>query len=98
MPLNAEFQRIARRDKKAFLSDQCNEIEESNRMGKTRDLFKKIRDTKGTFHAKMGSIKDRNGMDLTRAEDINKRWQEYTELYKKGLHDQHITNTVGSLM
>ena len=88
MPLNAEFQRIARRDKKAFLSDQCNEIEESNRMGKTRDLFKKIRDTKGTFHAKMGTIKDRNGMDLTRAEDINKRWQEYTELYKKGLHDQ----------
>ena len=77
--LNAEFQRIARRDKKAFLSDQCKEIEESNRMGKTRDLFKKIRDTKGTFHAKMGSIKDRNGMDLTEAEDIKKRWQEYTE-------------------
>ena len=82
--LNAEFQRIARRDKKAFLSDQCKEIEENNRMGKTRDLFKKIRDTKGTFHAKMGSTKDRNGMDLTEAEDIRKRWQEYTEeLYKK---------------
>ncbi len=86
--LNAEFQRIARRDKKAFLSDQCKEIEENNRMGKTRDLFKKIRDTKGTFHAKMGSIKDRNGMDLTEAEDIKKRWQEYTEeLYKKDLHN-----------
>ena len=86
--LNAEFQRIARRDKKAFLSDQCKEIEENNRMGKTRDLFKKIRDTKGTFHAKMGSIKDRNGMDLTEAEDIKNRWQEYTEeLYKKELHD-----------
>ena len=82
--LNAEFQRIARRDKKAFLRDQCKEIEENNRMGKTRDLFKKIRDTKGTFHANMGSIKDRNGMDLTEAEDIKKRWQEYTEeLYKK---------------
>ena len=82
--LNAEFQRIARRDKKAFLSDQCKEIEENNRMGKTRDLFKKIRDSKGTFHAKMGSIKDRNGMDLTEAEDIKKRWQEHTEeLYKK---------------
>ena len=82
--LNAEFQRIARRDKKAFLSDQCKEIEENNRLGKTRDLFKKIRDTKGTFHAKMGTIKDRNGMDLTEAEDIKKRWQEYTgELYKK---------------
>ena len=77
--LNAEFQRIARRDKKAFLSDQCKEIEENNRMGKTRGLFKKIRDTKGTFHAKMGSIKDRNGMDLTEAEVIKKRWQEYTE-------------------
>ena len=77
--LNAEFQRIARRDKKAFLSDQCNEIEENNRMGKTRDLFKKIRDTKGTFHAKMGTIKDRNSMDLTEAEDVTKRWQEYTE-------------------
>ena len=82
--LNAEFQRIARRDEKAFLSDQCKEIEENNRMGKTRDLFKKIRDTNGTFHAKMGSIKDRNGMDLTEAEDIKKRWQEYTEeLYRK---------------
>ena len=86
--LNAEFQRIARRDKKAFFSDQCKEIEENKRMGKTRDLFKKIRDTKGTFHAKMGSIKDRNGMDLTEAEDIEKRWQEYTEeLYKKDRHD-----------
>jgi len=86
--LNAEFQRIARRDKKAFLSDQCKEIEENNRMGKTRDLFKKIRDTKGTFHAKVGSIKDRNGMDLTEAEDIKKKWQKYTEkLYKKDLHD-----------
>ena len=82
--LNAQLQRIARRDKKAFLSDQCKEIEDNNRMGKTRDLFKKIRDTKETFHAKMGSIKDRNGMDLTEAEDIKKRWQEYTEeLYKK---------------
>ena len=81
--LNAEFQRIARRDKKAFLSGQCKEIEENNRMGKTRDLFKKFRDTKGTFHAKMGLIKDRNGMDLTETEDIKKRWQEYTELYKK---------------
>ena len=85
--LNVEFQRMASRDKKAFLSDQCKEIEENNRMGKTRDLFKKIRDTKGAFHAKMGSIKDRNGMDLTEAEDIKKRWQEYTELYKKELHD-----------
>ena len=86
--MNAEFQTIARRDKKAFLSDQCKEIEENNRMGKTRDLFKKIRDTKGTLHAKMGSIKDRNGMDLTEAEDIKKRWQKYTEeLYKKDLHD-----------
>ena len=86
--MNAEFQRIARIDKKSFLSDQCKEIEESNRMGKTRDLFKKIRDIKGTFHAKMGSIKDRNGMDLTEAEDIKKRWQEYTEeLYKKDLYD-----------
>ena len=85
--LNSEFQRIARRDKKAFLSDQCKEIEENNRMGKTRDLFKKIRDTKGPFHAKMGTIKDRNGMDLTEAEDIKKRWQEYTELYKKDLYD-----------
>ena len=86
--LNAEFQRIARRDKKVFLSDQCKETEENNRMGKTRDLFKKIRDTKGTFHAKMGSIKDKNFMDLTEAEDIKKTWQEYTkELYKKDLYD-----------
>ena len=86
--LNAEFQRIARRVKKAFLSDQCKEIEENNRMGKIRGLFKKIRDTKGTFHAKMGTIKDRNGRDLQEAEDIQKRWQEYTEeLYKKDLHD-----------
>ena len=85
--LNAEFQRTARRDKKAFLSDQCKEIEEINRMGKTRDLFKKIRDTKGTFHAKMGTIKDRNGMDLTETEDIKKRWQKHTEVYKKDLHD-----------
>ena len=85
---NAEFQRIARRHKKFFLSEQCKEIEENNRMGKTRDLFKKIRDTKRTFHAKMGSIKDRNGMDLTEAEDIRKRWQEYTEeLHKNGLID-----------
>ena len=90
--LNAEFQRITRSDKKAFLSYQCKETEENNRMGKTRDIFKKIRDTKGIFHAKMGSIKDRNGMDLTEAEDINKRWQEYTEeLYKKDLHDSDIT-------
>jgi len=90
--LNSEFQRIARRDKKAFLSNQCTEIEENNRMGKTRDLFRKIRDTKGTFHAKMGSIKERNGRDLTEAEDIKKRWQEYTEeLFKKDLHysDNH---------
>ena len=86
--MNAEFQRIARRDSKAFLNDQCKEIEENNRMGKTRDLFKKIRDNKGTFHAKMGTIKDKNGMNLTEAEDIKKRWQEYTEeLYKKDLHD-----------
>ena len=86
--MNAEFQRIARRYKKAFLSDQCKEIEENNRTGKTRDLFKKIRDTKGTFHAKMSTIKDRNGMDLTEGEDIKKRWQEYTEeLYEKDLHD-----------
>ena len=85
--LNAEFQRIARRNRKAFLSDQCKEIEENNRMGKTRDIFKKIKDTKGTLHAKTGTIKDRNGMDLTEAEDIKKRWQEYTELYKKDLHD-----------
>ena len=93
--LNAEFQRIARRDKKAFLSDQCKELEENNRMGKTRDLFKKVRDTKGTFHAKMGSIKDRNGMDLTEAEAIKKRWQEYTEkLCKKDLHDSGNHNGV----
>ena len=86
--LNAEFQRIARRDKKAFFRDQCKEIEENNRLGKTRELFKKIRDTKEIFHVKMGSIKDRNGMDLTEVEDIKKRWQEYTgELYKKDLHD-----------
>ena len=90
--LNAEFQRIARRDKKAFLSDQCKEIEENNRMGKTRDLFKKIRDTKGICHAKIGSIKDRNGMDLTEAEDIKKRWQEYTEdCTKKIFRTQIIT-------
>ena len=89
--MNSEFQRIARRDKKAFLSDLCKEIEEKNRMGKTRDLFKKIRDTKGTFHAKMGSLKDRNGMDLTEAEDI-KRWQEYMEkLYKKIFMTKFIT-------
>ena len=93
--MNAEFQRIARRDKKAFLSDQCKEIEENNRMGKTRDLFKKVRDTKGTFHAKKGTIKDRNGMDLTEAEDIKKRWQEYTEeLHKKELHDPDNHNGV----
>jgi hypothetical protein len=93
--LNAEFQRIARRDKKAFLSNQCKEIEENNRMGKTRDLFKKIRDTKGIFHAKMGSIKDRNSMDLTEAEDIKKRWQDYTEeLYKKELHNPDNHNGV----
>ena len=86
--MNAEFQRLARRDKKAFLTDQCKEIEENNRLGKTRDLFKKIRNTKGTFHVKMGKIKDRNCMDLTEAEDVKKRWQEYTEeLYKKGLND-----------
>ena len=93
--MNAEFQRIARRDKKGFLSDQCKEIEENNRMGKTRDLFKKIRDTKGIFHAKMSTIKDRNGMDLTAAEDIKKRGQEYTEeLYKKDLHDPDNHNGV----
>ena len=86
--MNAEFQRTARRDKKAFLSDQCKEMGENNRMGKTRDLLKKIRDTKGTFYAEMGSIKGRNGLDLTEAEDIKKRWQEYTEeIYKKDLHD-----------
>ena len=93
--LNSEFQRIARRDKKAFLSDQYKEIEEKNRMGNTRDLFKKIRDTKGIFHAKMTTIKDRNGMDLTEAGDIKKRWQEYThELYKKDLHDPDNHNGV----
>ena len=93
--LNAEFQRIARRDNKAFLSDQCKEIEEKNRMGKTRDLVKKIRDIKGTFHEKMGSIKDRNGMDLTEAEDIKKRWQEYTEeLYKKKIFMTQIITLV----
>ena len=93
--LNAEFQRIARRDKKAFLSDHCKETEENNRMGKTRDLFKIIRDTKGIFHAKMGWIKDRNGRDLTEAEDIKKRWQEYTEeLYKKELQDQDNQDAV----
>ena len=90
--LNAEFQRIARRDKKAFLRNQCKETEENNTMGKTRDLFKKIKDTKGPFHAKMGSIKDRNGMDLTEAEDIKKRWQEYTEeIYKKIFMTKIIT-------
>ena len=93
--LNAEFQRIARTDKKAFLSDQCKEIEGKNRVGKTRDLFKKIKDTKGIFHAKIGSIKDRNGTDLTEAEDIKKRWQEYAkELYKKDLHDPDNHNGV----
>ena len=92
--MNAEFQRITRRNKIAFLSDQCKEIKENNRMGKTRDLFKKIRDTKGIFHAKMGSTQDRNGRDLTEAEDIRKRWQEYTELYKKDLHDPDNHNGV----
>ena len=93
--MNARFQRIVRSDKKAFLSDQCKETEENNRMGKTRDLFKKITDTKGTFHAKMGSIKDRNGKDLTEAEDIKRRWKEYTEeLYKKDLHDPDNHNGV----
>ena len=93
--LNAEFQRIARRDKKDFLSDQCKEMEENNRLGKTRDLFKKIRDAKGTFHAKMSTIKDRTGMDLTEAGDIKKRWQEYTEeLYKKDHHDPDNHNGV----
>ena len=92
--LNSKFQRIARRDKKAILSYQCKEIEENNRMGKTRDLFKKIRDTKGTYHAKMGTIKDRNGMDLTEAEDIKKKWQEYTELYQKNLHEPDNHNGV----
>ena len=92
--LNAEFQRIARRDKKAFFSNQCKEIEENNRIGKTRDLFKKIRDTKGKFHAKMGSIKDRNGMDLTEAEDIKKRWQEYTENCTKKIFTTQIITMV----
>ena len=93
--LNAEFQRIASRGKRAFLSDQCKETEENKRMGKTRDLFKKIRDTKGTFHVKMGTTKDTNGMNLTEAEDIKKRWQEYTEeLYKKDLHDPDNHNGV----
>ena len=93
--MNAEFQRIARRDKKAFLNDQCKEIEGNNRMGKTRDLYKKIRDTKGTFHVKMGTIKGRNGMDPTEAEDIKKRWQEYTEeLYKKKIFMTQITTMV----
>ena len=95
--LNAEFQRIARRDKKAFLSDQCKEIEENNRMGKSRDLFKKIRDTKGTFPAEMGTIKDRNGMDLTETKDIKKRWQEYTENYTKKIFMTQITMMVRSL-
>ena len=95
--MNAEFQRIARRDTKAFLSDQCKEIEENNRMGKTRNLFKKIRDTKGIFHAKIGSVKDRNSMDLTEAEDIKKRWQEYTELYKKKFLMPQIDTMVWSL-
>ena len=92
--MSAEFQRIARRDKKVFLKDQCKGIEENNRMGKSRDLFKKIRDTKGIFHAKMGTIKDRNGVDLIEAEDIKKRQQEYTELYKKDLHDPDNHNGV----
>ena len=92
--LNAEFQRTARRDKRAFLSDQCKEIEEKNRLGKTRDLFKKIRDTKGTFHAKMSTIKDRDGMDLTTAEDIKKRWQEYTEDYIKQIFMTQINMMV----
>ena len=92
--VNAEFQRLARRDKKAFLSDQCKEIEENNRIGKTRDLFKKIRDTKGTFHAKKGTIKDRNGIDLTETKGIKKRWQEYTELYKRDLHDPDYQDSV----
>ena len=92
--LNSEFQRIARRDKKAFLTDQCKELEENNRIGKTRDFFKKIRDTKGTFHAKMGTIKDRKGMVLTETEDIKKRWQEYTELYKGDLNDPDNHNGV----
>ena len=95
--MNAEFQRIARRDKKAFLNDQCKDREENNRMGKTRDLFKKIRDTKGTFHAKMGTIKDRNGMDLMEAEDDKKRWQEYTEELSKNIFMTQIITMVWSL-
>ena len=95
--MNAEFQRIARRDKKGFLSDQYKEMEENNRMGKTRDLFKKIRDSKGTFHAKMGTIKDRNGMDLTEAQEIKKRWEEYTELYEKALKEPDNHNDIMSL-
>ena len=92
--MNVQFQKITRSDKKAFLSDQCKEIEENNRMGKTKDLFKKIRNTKGTVHAKMSTIKDRNGRDLTEAEDIKKRWQEYTELYKNDLHNPDNHNSV----
>ena len=93
--MNAEFQRIARRDKKAFLSNQCKEREESNRMGKNRDIFKKLKDTKGIFHVKIGTIKDRNGMDLTEAENIKERWQKYTEeLYKKELHDPDLHHTM----
>ena len=92
--MNSEFQRIARRDKKAFLTDQCKEIEENNRMGKTRDLFQKIRETKGTFNAKMGTIKDRNNMDLTEAEDIKKKWQEYTENHTKKILMTQITTMV----
>ena len=95
--IHAEFQRIARRDKKAFLSDQCKDREENNRMGKTRDLFKKIRDTKGTFHAKMGTIKDRNGMDLMEAEDVKKRWQEYTEELSKNIFMTQIITMVWSI-
>ena len=96
--MNAAFQRIAQRDKKAFLSDQCKEIEENKRLGKNRDLFKKMRDTKGTFYAKMGSIKDRNGMNLKETEDIKKRWQENTELYKKDFHDPDNHNSVITLL
>ena len=95
--MNAEFQRLARRDKEAFLCDQCKEIEENNRMGNTRDLFKKIRDTKGTFHARMGTIKDRNGMDLTEAQNIKKRWQEYTEELYKRIFMTQITTMVRSV-
>ena len=95
--MNEEFQTLLKRDKKAFLSDQCKEIEEKNRMGKTRDLFRKIRDTKGTFHAKMSTIKNRNGMELTEAGDIKKRWQEHTELYKKDLHDPDHEGVINQL-